>query len=281
MRRLRGDPLLSLQDGRSFLRCTGDVHQGFTGWPVGLATPTSMVPAALPRPKQASEGGQTDTQTSSGTNTMTRRQHQNMSRWIWHARTCRGCPSTMTGCQREGESVRASAPLTVPVDWPIPIAQTNLTPGADRRAGQPIISRDNSRTGVLGAGAGGQQRGTPVSPAAEIHAQPILARYLLCRNELQLSRAPGPRWRPRDEMVRAVPFDPKDGPRSPQTHAFCVPSSRAVPSPCLAVLCRPAGPQLSPPLTPCKGRSDWGNAQAHVLMLISRLGSRILGGTVP
>lgn len=64
MLRLRGDPLLSLQDGRSFLRCTGDVHQGFTGWPVGLTTPTStMVPAALPRPNQPSHDGQTDRQT--------------------------------------------------------------------------------------------------------------------------------------------------------------------------------------------------------------------------
>lgn len=107
MLRLRGDPLLSLQDGRSFLRCTGDVHQGFTGWPVGLTAPTStMVPAALPRPNQPSHDGQTDrqthTQTLSGTNTMTRRQHQNRRRWLWRARTCRGCPSTMTGCQRGG-----------------------------------------------------------------------------------------------------------------------------------------------------------------------------------
>lgn len=55
--------------------------------------------------------------------------------------------------------MRASAPL----DSSSGLANcaNNLTPGADRRAGSPIISRDISRTGVLGAG--GQQRGTPVS----------------------------------------------------------------------------------------------------------------------
>jgi len=36
-------------------------------------TPTSMVPAALLRPNQPSDDGQTDAQTLSGTNTMTRR----------------------------------------------------------------------------------------------------------------------------------------------------------------------------------------------------------------
>lgn len=169
--------------------------------------------------------------------------------------------------------------MTVRVDWPI--AQTTWprarTDGLAAPS-SPGIFREQASSAQAASSVGPQSVSQSVRRRRVTRNRSWLGRYLgmSCSSPAPRRALVGDTTR-RDGAGRAIRSEGRT--TFPANPRLCVPSSRALPA--VPIVRRPAGPLLSPPLTPCKGRSDWGDAQAHVLMLISRLGSRILGGTVP